>query len=228
MNKNQIKHKYIMVVVLLLSISILTNVEGVYAANYKTDITKKSLIMYTNMSKVIKITNPSSKVKWTTSNKKIVSLLGTRGDNDSILTFKTGKKTGTCKIKATVGEKVFTCNVTVKKDTKISRATLVKAVKTKNAVKVKVALSNKTRKTVEFGEAFWVERFEDGKWKKLKMKEDVAFMSIAYVIPAKRSAKKTYTLTYCYDLEDFTKGVYRIHVEANYKEKYNYVIFNIK
>lgn len=228
MNKKQMKCKSIVFILFFLLISILVNVEGVYANNYKTNITKNSLIMYTNMSKVIKITNPSSKVKWTTSNKKIVSLLGTRGDNDSILTIKTGKKTGACKIKATVGEKVFTCNVIVKKDTKISRATLVKTIKTKNTVKVKVALSNKTRKTMEVGDFFWVEKFKDGKWIKMEIKEDVAFMCILQVIPAKRSVKTTYTLTSCYDFEDFTKGVYRIHVEANYKNKYNYVIFSIK
>ena len=228
MNKKQIGCKYIIVILFFLSISILMNVEGLHAANSKTDIMKKSFIMYTNMSKVIKIENPSSKVKWTTSNKKIVSLLGVRGKNDRILTMKTGQKIGTCTIKATIGNEVFAYKVRVKKDTKISRATLVKTTQTKNTVKVKVAFSNKTRNTIEFGEFFWVERYKDGKWIKMNMKEDMDFHLVAYVIPSNQSSKKTYTLTNYYNIKDFTEGVYRIHVDANYKEKFNYVIFSIE
>ena len=53
----------------------------------------------------------------------------------------------------------------------------------------------------------------------MNMKEDVGFQSVAYVIPSKQSVKKIYTLTTCYNIKDFTEGVYRIHIDANYKNK---------
>ena len=52
---------------------------------------------------------------------------------------------------------------------------------------------------------------------------------VAYSIPVKGSIKETYQLATCYNREDFTKGIYRITVDADFdKKSYSKVIFEVK
>lgn len=88
-------------------------------------ISKTKMTIYTNMSETLKIANPTAKVKWKSSNRKIASVLGTTGRKNEIATIVSGNKIGTCTITAFVGKKSYKCRVAVKKDKKVSRATLI-------------------------------------------------------------------------------------------------------
>ena len=196
--------------------------------NGKVSISNKKVTMYPNMTKNIKINNVSSKVKWKSSNKKIAKVLGTSGVNGNVATIMSGKKVGTCTIKATVKGKTYKCKVTVKKDGKISRVTLKKVIQTKKKISVTVKVINKSNKEMIYGESFSVEKYTNGKWKKVEYKKDTAFIAIAYVLLPKSSNEKTYSLDTVHNMSDFSKGTYRIRVEAFGKKAFNYAIFNLK
>lgn len=67
-----------------------------------------------NKIEVLSIKNPTKKVKWTTSNKKVVAIKSIRGKNKKTCTIK-AKKKGEATITAKVGKKKFKCKVTVKR-----------------------------------------------------------------------------------------------------------------
>ena len=199
------------------------------ADNKESYFAEKSITMYTEMSKTIKIMDASSKVKWSSSNKKIASVLGVRGKNSNTVTILSGNKSGTCTIKAKVGKTSYTYKITVKEPINIFKPTVTKVTQTKKSVKIKVMLRNNSSKSLEIGEAFWVEKFTNGKWGKLKMKDgEFAFKMPAYFLSPKASETKTYSISFLYNMKNLTKGTYRIHIKSDYKDAYNYVIFKLK
>lgn len=203
-------------------------------AQAKGEISKGDLILYPNMTKELKIQNPSEEVVWESSNEKIVSVLGTKGTKNSTAVLCSKRKTGGCVITAKVGNVAYTCSVEVKKDARVSRAALVSVKQTAKSIKVKVKFRNKTGRSLGAGYAYWVEKFENGKWKKMRANADKAFQDLAIMLPANKDTIHTYTIaskdkdTY-YLRKDFTKGVYRLCMDVFYAKKaYRSVIFRIK
>lgn len=97
---------------------------------------------------------------------------------------------------------------------------------------VTLLLTNNTDKTYSYGNPFWIEKEQDGKWYKLKAKEGIAFTLPAYGI--KSGEVKKWDL----DWEDMygklTSGTYRIiksvdiEKEDGSLESFNLaVLFNI-
>lgn len=60
---------------------------------------------------VIKVKNASSRVKWSVSNRKLVTVVKTGGRKNQKVTVKAGKKKGFCTVKAKVGKKTLKCRV---------------------------------------------------------------------------------------------------------------------
>lgn len=109
------------------------------------------------------------------------------------------------------------------------KVTKVKAGKKKVTVKVKI--TNRKNKEIYYGESFYVKKYVDGKWKKLsfdKSRGEIGFIAIAYVLPQKSSAYKTYNLFFYYSKKDLTKGKYRIYIDVSLKKKNRYASFKIK
>lgn len=202
-------------------------------AQAKEGISVRKLILYPNMTKELKIQDPTEEVKWRSSNGKIVTIAGTKGAENRTAVLRTKKKTGTCTVTAKVGNKTYKYKVTVKKDTKVSRATLVSVKKTDKEINVKVRFSNRTNDEMGYGYSFTVERLENGRWKKMKPANNIAFILPMIMIPEKGSTTETYTIASngkytLYATEDFTKGVYRLVTSSDYKKKaYRCVIFTI-
>lgn len=223
---NMIIKKSVLVLVMCSIVAFSMNAE-IHAKGNDVGISPKSIQIYTNMSKIIKIKKPSSKVKWTTSNKKIASIIGIRGENNDTVIINTGKKAGKCKISAAVGEKVYSCTINVESDKKISRAKFAKLTQTKKQIKIKLILNNKSNSVLKYGDAFSVEKLKNGRWSKMNMNKNTAFSAIGYGIQPHKSAEKEYDLSNYYKRSAFTKGTYRIRIDSNYKSIYNYVIFSI-
>lgn len=199
-------------------------------------ISKEKVTMYTNESRKIKIMNTSSKVTWYSTNKKIVQVADTSGKKNQIATIETGNKTGTCTIKAKVNNKVYKCKVIVKKEIpqreytgNTSKLSLAKMNLSDSALSLKIKMSNASKKEKYYGVGFFIQKYVNGKWETLEMKDDFLFPAIAYIIPPKTSVDKTFSVTSYYDRSLFTTGKYRIHVECNCVKKSNqYVVFSIK
>ena len=64
-------------------------------------ISKDKLTMYPNMTEQLKVLDAGAKVKWTSTDSRIVSVLGSRGKNQQIVTVRTKGRTGTCRIEST-------------------------------------------------------------------------------------------------------------------------------
>lgn len=233
MNRKKNKLKIYQILVLLCSLicaGVFSIGERAHAANEKAYISKENITIYTNMTKDIKIINSATKVKWSSSNKKLVSILEKRGKNDGIVTIKTGNKTGKCTIKATIGKKVYRCKVTIKNDNKISRAKLLDVVKKSETVTIKIAIVNKTNKAMKYAPDYWIEKFENGKWKKMKVDYDAEAIPVdlEYILPNSNGVT-TYRISDDYKISKLKKGIYRIHISADFdKDIYNYVIFTLK
>ncbi len=199
-------------------------------------ISKTKMTIYTNMSETLKVENPKAKVKWKSSNRKIASVLGTTGRKNEIATIVSGNKTGTCTITALVGKKEYKCRVTVKKDKKISRATLVSVKQTKNEIVIVARINNKSQGTLRCGQDYWLEKFNKGKWKKVSVNKDnmSEFESVAYLLKPNSGLIRTCRISK--DVKDdmylrsqITKGTYRMYVNAEFSQKaYNYVVFQVK
>ena len=76
---------------------------------------------------------------------------------------------------------------------------------------MKVKFINKTNREKYYGEVYFIKKYVNGKWRKVEYGHGgkMAFNSIAYVLPKKSSAYKTYNLTYAYNKEDLQPGKYR-------------------
>lgn len=170
------------------------------------------------------------KVVWTSSNPKIVSVKPHRKYKQTGV-FITGNKTGTCTVKATVKNKVYKYKVTVKKGRIIKnyKGTVSKAVFdkiTKNHT-VMVRFCNASKSEKWYGYPFSLQRYEKGKWKTVPMKDEIAFVSVALVVPPKKSVTYSYPLESYYSLQELRKGTYRIETDYVVKAKNRYVTFKI-
>jgi hypothetical protein len=79
----------------------------------KPSLNKKKVSVTVGKTTKLKVKKAKKKVKWSTSNKKIVKVTKTSGSKKSVATLK-GVKAGTAKVTAKVGSKKLTCKVTVK------------------------------------------------------------------------------------------------------------------
>ena len=81
----------------------------------KIALSKTRISMETSGTAKLKVKNCGKyKVKWSSSDSKIVRIKKKSGKHGQNTVLKAGKKTGTCTIKAKVGKKTLKCKVTVK------------------------------------------------------------------------------------------------------------------
>ena len=102
-------------IIMLFSI-ISTNTYNSQAAN--TSISHKKMLAEVGNTKVIKLNDNKKNVVWTTSNKKVVSIVSKSRTRVKLKALKKGKATITAKI----GDKKYYCKITVVKNTKYSLA----------------------------------------------------------------------------------------------------------
>lgn len=81
----------------------------------KPKLTKTKISMKTGKTAKLRVKNVHQKVKWTTSDKKIVSVRKASGKYRQSVVLKAGKKTGKCRITAKIGKKKLKCVVIVRK-----------------------------------------------------------------------------------------------------------------
>ena len=81
----------------------------------KPTLTKTSVTMETGTAVKLRVKHAGKKVKWTVSNKKVVTIKKKSGDFNQTVVLKAGKKAGTCMITAKVGKRTLRCHVTVGK-----------------------------------------------------------------------------------------------------------------
>jgi hypothetical protein len=93
----------VVIILVLLAIFIPMNIAE---ASGKLELNKTNVTICVEQTAKLKVTNNSSKVTWTSSDKKIATI-----SNGKV----TGKKTGTCTITAKIGKKSAKCKVTVRK-----------------------------------------------------------------------------------------------------------------
>lgn len=63
-------------------------------------ISKSKLAMYPNMAAQLKVTGVNAKVTWSSTDRRIATVMGSRGKNHQAAVIRTKDKAGTCKIKA--------------------------------------------------------------------------------------------------------------------------------
>ena len=83
----------------------------------KMKLTKKKITMETGTAARLRVKNVHKKVKWSSSNRKIVRVTRIKGKYGQSVVLKAGKKTGTCWVRARIGKKVLKCRVRVKAST---------------------------------------------------------------------------------------------------------------
>ena len=81
----------------------------------KVSLSHKKITLKKSKTKTLKVKNVKTKVKWSSTNKKIAYVQKTSGKYSQKAVIKAKKKAGTCYIKAKVGKKTYKCKVTVKK-----------------------------------------------------------------------------------------------------------------
>jgi hypothetical protein len=228
MNRKLLK-RYMIAILFVLIGGIIIKTD-LHAAVKKIHISKKNIYTYTNMMQKIKLTNTKSKVKWVSTNKKIATIVDKSGQNGNKVTIKTGNKVGKCKIRATIGNKNYYCNVTVKPDKKISRATLVSVKKTSKLLRVKVKINNRSKKNFEYGSEFILQKFSDGSWVDMKMYiKNYAIPAYLSIAGPNSSNIEVFNLSAFYRIKNFNKGLYRLILNVDYKKSaYENVIFSIK
>ena len=87
-------------------------------------------------------------------------------------------------------------------------------------------LINNSDKTYSYGNPFWIEKEQDGKWYKLEVKEGIAFTLPAYGI--KSGEVKEWNLDWENMYGKLASGTYRIVKDVSYQyEKDNYKTFNL-
>lgn len=94
-------------------------------------------------------------------------------------------------------------------------------------VKIKVKITNGKNHELTYGDYFYIQRYEDGEWKKVEMNNGYCFLTIAYCIQGKGSVYKTYNLSGFYNKEDLFPGKYRIYVSTSLKKSKCYAEFTI-
>lgn len=216
----------------LVSVCCLSPVLPVFA---KAKVYRETISMETGGRQTIKAGKVRTGVKWTVSDKKIVSIRETKGKNKTCAVLKAGKKTGSCTVKAASGKKVFYFKVYVKKAGeavtyrgKKTKAALYKVRKTEDEILVQVKLYNGSDKDLWYGAPFSLERREKGRWKKVKMETQVVFPAVVYKLPAHTVVSRSYGLSPYFGESGLKVGTYRIRVNAGYrKKKDRYVKFEL-
>lgn len=224
----------VLMLMLLVSLSVPTNAASSVSAVPVNKPSKKvvrteKIEMETNDSIWIELT-VKGKAVWTTSNPKVVSVKP-EGKNNRTGIFSTGNRTGTCTVKATVKNKVYKYKVTVKKGKIIKdyKGTVSKAVfdsMTKNYT-VNVRFCNASKSVKWYGYIFSLQRYENGKWKTVPMKQECLFPSLALKVPAKKSVTYSYPLASYYAKKELRKGTYIICTDYVVKPKNTHVKFKI-
>lgn len=79
-------------------------------------INAKTKSVYVSKTTLLTVANANKKVKWTTSNKNIATIVKVSGKKSCKAKIQ-GKKTGKATITAKVGNKKLSCQITVKKKT---------------------------------------------------------------------------------------------------------------
>lgn len=69
-------------------------------------------------------------------------------------------------------------------------------------------ITNPKNKEATFGVPFSLSKFEDNHWKPVPMKEEMAFILIAYILKPNESVQETIDLSFYYD--GLNDGLYRI------------------
>ena len=228
-----IKYKRIVTLSICVILMFAMNLQPVFAADDTAKVAKtvvEKMNIYTNMSKTIKIADPLLKLKWTTSDSKIVTILGTRGKNDSTVTIRTGNKTGQCTVTAKLGKMKYKYVITVKKDAVNFRANLDKLTQTKNKISVKLLMTNNSKKSVTLSQSFKLEKFTKGKWVELKIRDGISIdmQKCITILAPKERVTSSYNISGWYKKADLTKGTYRIFVGSSYKAAYGYAMFKLK
>lgn len=103
---------------------------------------------------------------------------------------------------------------------------------TKSDIKVKIGITANCKQEVFWGNEFGLERYENGAWQKLAMREGVSWNSIAFCLASSDKAKvitgyHTYVLNSLYEKEDLFPGKYRICMSINFKKSDRYAEFVI-
>lgn len=84
-------------------------------AKAKPKLSKTKLTIEAGASKKLQVKNARQKVKWISSDKKIVKISSKSGKYHQKAVLKAGAKAGSCYVKAKIGAKTLTCRVIVKK-----------------------------------------------------------------------------------------------------------------
>lgn len=206
------------------------------SASKKIALNKKALSMLEHQKYTLKLTGAKKKnVTWSSSDKSIASV------KNGVVR---AKKTGRCTITAKRLGRKYKCTVRVKSsktkniDSNDSTPTpiptptpspspivdskpiyLSAKINDTNNRSLILTITNETNVDVLTGMDFILEKSENGEWRTVAFKKNVAFISLAMIIPAKGNAPLSVSLDSYFD--NLTKGTYRIS-----KQIYsNYVIY---
>ena len=222
------------------------------ASKVKLNKKKVTITLDENAAKTVtlKVKKASKKVTWKTSDKKIAVVKKTNGKKKQNAVIQ-GKKEGTCTITAKVGKKKLKCQVTVKKGAPVEGPAestqpvqpvepakvitqgaigmyVTSATATGNSVTVTVNFYNGTDSETWWGRPYWINKWENEKWVRLKWynsyydveEDDVAFaMDIQYIEP-NTEVTKTYTME---TKQNFTSGKYYIATQLGTVNKEAFV-----
>lgn len=100
----------VMIVSIMMSFMPFIDMTSYAAASSKVKLNKKSVSLYVGKTSNLKVSGTSKKVKWTSSNKKVVTVK----KNGKRTAMITAKKAGTAYITAKFGNKKLKCKVKVK------------------------------------------------------------------------------------------------------------------
>lgn len=190
-------------------------------ANAKVQLADRNLTLYTNQTQTITLKNASSKVKWSSTNKKIASVASTSGKNKKTAKINTGKVAGKCTIKAKIGKKVYSCRITVKKAKK-SKVTVAKVSRSadKKSLKLNVEVFNGTNTKIGYKTDYTLLKYQNEKWITIpKLPDYLYWPSYIDLQNPQSSFKFDVDLRYEYDLSLLIPGKYRFTMDISYFNK---------
>lgn len=211
--------KWMLLFTVMLS-ACLAGILPVHAAGKKAVAPMEFITLEIGNRQELVIKKPAKNVTWRTSNSKIAKITKKSGKKNMKVTIVSGKKTGSCLIRADAGNKVYKYRVTViDKPTsgdyfgKKSKITLVKAKKTGTSFTVRFRVCNAFNWTEDYTSAFELRKYRKGKWYTVPMERAYIYVSLRFPFPEKTSYTTTYDLTKYYDLSKLTKGKYRLYLD---------------
>lgn len=160
----------------------------------------------------------------------MVKITKKKGKNNRFAVVKVNKK-GNCVVTAKSGKKTYKFSIhaepkkTIKNYTGTkTKFTLVNIKKTKKYVVARLRVSNGKNSVLEFDPTYRLEKKVNEKWVKIKQNIDVAGTGVGF--SGNNSLTYSVVLSDLYDINDLTKGKYRIGLILNNKMKY--VSFKLK